>query len=53
MQECRVCLGPHEEEIHAATVRVMEWFRWEVTRSFVEEEEAAMQEETATPIVAA
>lgn len=53
MPECKVCLGPHEEEIHAATVRVMEWFRWEVTRGFAEDEEAVTQEETATPIVAA
>ncbi len=33
--ECPTCLGPHEEEIHIATVRVHRWFRTEVTRSFV------------------
>ena len=33
-KECPVCLGPHEEEIHEATVSVLEWFRREVTKSF-------------------
>ena len=33
--ECSVCLGEHEEDIHAATVSVHEWFRGEVTKSFV------------------
>jgi len=32
--ECPVCLGPHDEEIHAATVAVHRWFRGEVTKSF-------------------
>jgi hypothetical protein len=33
-QECRVCLGPHEEQIHDATLSVRQWFRGEVTKSF-------------------
>lgn len=33
--ECPVCLGQHEEEIHVATVRVRRWFRGEVTKGFV------------------
>jgi len=33
--ECRVCLGPHEEEIHIATIRVRRWFRSEVTKGLV------------------
>ena len=33
--ECPTCLGPHEEEIHSATIRIHRWFRTEVTRGFV------------------
>ena len=32
--ECRICLGPHDEEIHAATLSVRRWFRDEVTKGF-------------------
>jgi hypothetical protein len=32
--ECSVCLGPHDEETHAATLSVRRWFRDEVTKSF-------------------
>lgn len=32
--ECPVCLGPHDDEIHAATLSVRRWFRGEVTRGF-------------------
>jgi hypothetical protein len=32
--ECSVCLGDHDEEIHAATLSVRSWFRDEVTKSF-------------------
>jgi hypothetical protein len=32
--ECRICLGPHDEEIHAATLSVRRWFREEVTKGF-------------------
>ena len=32
LKECKVCLGPHEEETHAATQAVHEWFRDHVTR---------------------
>ena len=32
--ECSVCLGEHDEEIHAATLSVRSWFRDEVTKSF-------------------
>jgi hypothetical protein len=34
LQECPVCLGEHEEEIHDAALSVLEWFRGEVTKSF-------------------
>jgi len=32
--DCKVCLCQHDEEIHAATLSVREWFRDEVTKSF-------------------
>ena len=32
--DCPVCLGQHDDEIHAATVAVHRWFRAEVTKSF-------------------
>ena len=32
--ECPVCLGPHDEEIHSATLSVRQWFREEVTKGF-------------------
>jgi hypothetical protein len=32
--ECRTCLGPHDDEIHAATLSVRRWFRDEVTKGF-------------------
>ena len=31
---CSVCLGAHDDEIHAATVRVHRWFRAKVTKGF-------------------
>jgi len=32
--ECRICLGPHDDEIHEATLSVRRWFRDEVTKGF-------------------
>jgi len=32
--ECAVCLGKHDEAIHAATLNVHAWFRGEVTKYF-------------------
>jgi hypothetical protein len=34
VKECRVCLGQHEEQVHDATLSVLQWFRGEVTKSF-------------------
>ena len=31
---CKVCLLPHDEEIHAATLAVRQWHRWQVTKGF-------------------
>ena len=33
-EECPVCFGQHEEQIHDATLAVRQWFRGEVTKSF-------------------
>jgi hypothetical protein len=33
-KECRICLGQHEEQVHDATLSVLQWFRGEVTKSF-------------------
>jgi hypothetical protein len=32
--ECAVCLGEHDYDIHAATLSVRQWFREQVTISF-------------------
>jgi hypothetical protein len=39
--ECKVCLAPHDDEIHEATLRVRKWFRYQVNRSFLNESESA------------
>ena len=31
-RECRVCLGPHDEAVHSATVTIHLWLRREVAR---------------------
>jgi hypothetical protein len=38
-RECAICYAAHDEAIHEATVRVREWFRQKVTRSFAEARE--------------
>ena len=51
--ECKVCLAPHDDEIHDATLRVKKWFRYHVTRSFVDDSEldrSAQGEPLAAPI---
>jgi hypothetical protein len=32
LNECKVCLGEHDEEIHEATLGVRGWFHHQVTR---------------------
>ena len=32
VQDCKVCLAQHDEEIHAATNRVLDWFGARVNR---------------------
>ena len=51
--ECKVCLAPHDDEIHDATLRVKKWFRYQVTRSFVDDSEldaAAQAEPLPAPL---
>jgi hypothetical protein len=43
MNECRVCLGPHDEDTHLATVRVHDWFRSEIERTLAVPEDFAVQ----------
>ena len=31
-QDCKICLAQHDEEVHAATNRVLGWFRDQVTK---------------------
>ena len=32
LKECKICLGEHSDEIHAATLSVRNWFHFQVTR---------------------
>jgi hypothetical protein len=50
---CKVCLLPHDEEIHEATLSVRDWHRWEVLKGFeVEEVEPVEMEVFVQPQVA-
>lgn len=45
---CRVCMVPHDDEIHQATLSLRKWFHQEVTKYFfedipVEEEEDGVE----------
>ncbi len=42
---CRICLVEHDEEIHAATISVHDWFHDQVTQGFHEEPEYWLVEE--------
>jgi hypothetical protein len=35
LKNCRLCLGPHDEEIHEATLRIHTWLRGEITSRIV------------------
>jgi hypothetical protein len=35
--DCPVCYLNHDKEIHEATLRIHEWFYYEVTRYFIDE----------------
>jgi hypothetical protein len=38
-ESCKVCLLEHDEEIHAATLRLREWFREKVKRNLDDQQE--------------
>ena len=42
--DCQVCLVEHDDEIHAATLSLKEWFRSEVTK-YLYNEDIPMEEE--------
>jgi len=42
--DCQVCLVEHDDEIHAATLSLREWFRYEVTK-YLYNEDIPMEEE--------
>jgi hypothetical protein len=37
MKDCTVCLVPHDDEIHAATLNVRSWFHEQVTQGFYDD----------------
>ena len=37
--DCPICLVPHDEEIHVATLHVRQWFRYQVTKRLDDGEE--------------
>ena len=49
---CRVCLLPHDDEIHQATLAVREWHRAIVTKGFHDIELTVPTEELPEPQVA-
>lgn len=42
-RDCRICCGPHDQEIHDASVSIRSWFRSEVTKNFDVSEENRRQ----------
>lgn len=49
VEDCKVCLGAHDEEVHDATLGVREWFRGQVTKHFEDYEYAMEDEAVAAP----
>jgi hypothetical protein len=41
--DCSICFGPHDEEIHVATLSVREWLRHEIARKLTSIEEDASE----------
>ena len=38
-EDCDVCLIPHDDEVHAATLSLRRWFRYQVTKRLYDDEE--------------
>jgi hypothetical protein len=55
MKDCTVCLVPHDDEIHAATLNVRSWFHDQVTQGFYDdpEEVAPVAEPDPTTVAVA
>ena len=52
-QYCKVCLLPHDDEMHEATLNVRKWHHWQVVKGFVvDEEQTPGPEELTEPCVA-
>jgi hypothetical protein len=50
---CKVCLLPHDEEIHQATLAIRKWHHWQVVKGFeVVEDDSEQREEFHEPRVA-
>ncbi|SPE32238.1 hypothetical protein SBA3_1850015 [Candidatus Sulfopaludibacter sp. SbA3] len=50
---CKVCLLPHDPEMHEATLNIRKWHRWQVVKSLEGfENDAAGKEEFSEPQVA-
>lgn len=49
---CKVCLLPHDEEMHQATLDIRDWHRWEVVKNFEVEDLTMEEPEFAVPQVA-
>lgn len=47
---CKVCLLPHDEVTHQATLDIRKWHRWQVVKGL--EDEAAVRQEIEEPRVA-
>ena len=51
--DCKICMVPHDDEIHAATLNIREWFFNEVTKHFEDEEAYIIYQEADQAITAA
>ncbi len=49
---CRICLVEHDEEIHAATLSIHNWFHEQVTLGLYDYTECAAPEEPGELLVA-
>jgi hypothetical protein len=45
--DCKICFGPHDDEIHSATVSIRQWFREWVTLGLYDDDEVVTQDEEA------
>jgi hypothetical protein len=52
MKDCKICLIGHDDEIHAATLSIRNWFHQQVVQGFYEDEavDAVEQPETVQAV---